>query len=86
MCERVIGANGIQAYIGEGIEYPLYEINEAIKLMEEFNVHNESKMHYSEGNDAFWMAESGAKEFTIWKGRNYETADGIKHLYDIGRR
>ena len=63
----------------------MYDIAEAFQFMKEFNAHNESKMHYSEANDCFWMAEEGAEEFTIWKGKNYKTAEGIKHLYDIER-
>ena len=64
----------------------LFEINEALKFMEEFNAIHEAKIYYSDVKDSFWQAKAGAEEFSIWKGRNYETAEGIKHLYDIGRK
>lgn len=86
MYAEIINTNGTRWYMDVGNKCQLYEINEAFKVVEEFNAHNESKIHYSEGNDSFWMAESGEKEFTIWQGKNYETKEGIKHLYSLGRK
>lgn len=62
---------------------PYFEIDEAIKIMEEFNKDlPEEFIMYDEGIDAF--THKIDDEIEEWKGRNYLTDEGIKHLYGIG--
>ena len=47
-------------------------------------IHDVDQMQYDEERDEFFIYEEALEEFTIWKGKNLKTEDGIKHLYDIG--
>jgi hypothetical protein len=72
------GAN----YNGAGTPY--FEINEASALAKEFNILNpRTPIKYKKRIDAFVYQHSDGR-IEIWKGRNYLTNQGIKHLYDIG--
>lgn len=81
----------VPAYIGytsdrlwNGWATPHFEVNEAFAIMEDFNKQADDPMFYNEGNDTFWIYDREAKELTEWRGQNYKTDDGIKHLYAIG--
>ena len=80
-----------EAYIGytdgrtwNGWATPSFEIDEALALMENFNKVSESRIMYSKGSDTFILYEPDQETMTEYKGYNGYTADGIKHLYDIG--
>lgn len=63
---------------------PYFEVDEALAIMQEFNADNpDEPMLYAEANDTF-MHKIADDEIELWRGRNYETAEGIKHLYGIG--
>lgn len=63
---------------------PYFEVDEALAIMEEFNKYMpEEFITYDEGNDTF-MHKIADDETEIWKGKNYRTTEGIKHLYGIG--
>ena len=62
---------------------PFFEIDEALKLMEEFNQCSEDRMQYDEVYDQFTILHNDG-EFEYWKGKNYNTNEGIKHLYGVG--
>ena len=63
---------------------PFFEVDEAIKIMEEFNSYEpEEPIIYAEANDTF-MHKIADDEIELWKGTNYNTDEGIKHLYGIG--
>lgn len=66
---------------------PSFEVNEALAVMKDFNKTAINPMLYDELYDRFIVVDSEGMQFEqleCWKGRNYETEDGIKHLYDIG--
>ena len=63
---------------------PYFEVDEALKIMEEFNKERGEKMVYDEEVDSFRVAETEYTDEEIWKGTNYDTEEGIKHLYGIG--
>ena len=63
---------------------PFFEIDEALKVMAEFNFERpDYEMTYDEETDTFshYIDDDEIEE---WKGKNYQTDDGIKHLYSIG--
>jgi hypothetical protein len=61
---------------------PHFEIAEAMKVMQNFNSYNpEHPIIYDQANDTFIHNDD---EIELWKGTDYNTEDGIKHLYDIG--
>lgn len=63
---------------------PYFEIDEALDVMKEFNISKpEDPIIYIEANDTF-IHKVADDEIEIWKGTNYNTDDGIKHLYGIG--
>lgn len=63
---------------------PYFEVDEAINIIEEFNKYMpEEFITYDEGIDTF-THKIADDETEIWKGKNYQTAEGIKHLYGIG--
>ena len=79
------------AYIGytsgrlwNGWATPFFELSEALALMTEHNKYRDNPMHYDEGIDAFCIAETEYTDEAIWEGIDYQTAEGIKHLYGIG--
>lgn len=69
-------------YTAEGIT-PCFEIAEAIKIVQAHNQVDPQQIYYSEANDAFWQTDLQQQKMHIWKGKNYKTAEGIKHLYNL---
>ena len=64
---------------------PFFEIDEALKVMEEFNATEpEFPIAYNKETDTFTVEEIGGGNGDEWKGTNYNTDEGIKHLYGIG--
>ena len=64
---------------------PFFEIDEALKVMEEFNDYGpDFPIIYNEATDTFTVEEIGGGNGDEWKGANYQTEEGIKHLYGIG--
>lgn len=64
---------------------PYFEIDEALKVMEEFNFFApEFPIIYNKETDTFTVEEIGGGNGDEWKGTNYQTEEGIKHLYGIG--
>lgn len=52
--------------------------------MEEFNAYEpEHSIMYVEANDTF-IHKIANDEIELWKGKNHQTDEGIKHLYGIG--
>lgn len=85
--ERVVFTmdGNADAYVGytsganwNGWACPNFEVNEAFRIMEEFNKCAETPMHYDEATDSFRV------DYEVYKGINCKTAEGIKHLYPIG--
>ena len=60
-----------------------FEIAEALNIMKDHNERYEFKICYNEDRDAFWQPDVKSQQLRIWKGKNYETEEGIKHLYNI---
>lgn len=80
-----------KAYIGytsgkrwNGWATPHFELEEAIRVAEEFNKCAEYPMQYDEVYDQFYILDTETTELEKWKGEDYVTAEGIKHLYGIG--
>jgi hypothetical protein len=64
---------------------PYFEIDEALKVMEEFNSYGpDFPIVYDKETDTFTVEEIGGGNGDEWKGTNYQTEEGIKHLYSIG--
>ena len=79
------------AYIGytsgrlwNGWATPNFEIAEALRVMADYNENTGNPMWYDEETDSFRIAETEYTDEEIWKGRNCNTDEGIKHLYGIG--
>lgn len=80
-----------KAYIGytsgklwNGWATPYFEKAEADRVMEEFNKCAEFPMQYDEVYDQFYNYVEGFEDYEFWKGIDYPTTEGIKHLYGIG--
>ena len=80
-----------QAYIGytsgrlwNGWATPYFEKEEATRVMRDFNKDAETLMCYDEEADTFRIAETECTDEEVWVGKDYQTDDGIKHLYGIG--
>lgn len=82
-----------QAYLGyylpnrnwNGWEFAHFERHEAIKVAEDFNkVNLDFPMTYDPIYDQFYTWDEANEDYYIIKGANYETNEGIKHLYSIG--
>ena len=80
-----------KAYIGytngddwNGWATPFFEYAEAIKITEGFNECAEYEMKYDEIYEQFYILDTESGELETWQGKDYETSDGIKHLYGIG--
>ena len=95
MYRTIFTIDGIApAYIGytsgrlwNGWGTPLFEINEAFQVMEEYNKYNDNPMQYDERLDKFFINDPEGLQYEPldeWKGKNLVTDDGIKHLYGIG--
>ena len=63
---------------------PYFEMDEALEVMAEFNECADHPMCYDKIYDQFYVWDEGNDDFETWKGKDYATADGIKHLYGIG--
>ncbi len=79
-----------KAYIGytsgrlwNGWATPHFELDEALRVMQGFNECAEYPMRYDKEKDQFYILDT-EDEPEVWKGENYQTADGIRHLYGIG--
>ena len=60
---------------------PHFELSEARKLMTYYNeiVDDDETMTFDSKADTFIISN-----YETWKGYDYQTEDGTKHLYDIG--
>ena len=63
---------------------PCFEVGEAMDIVREYNKNHKYQIYYSDANDCFWQPDLSTQKINTWKGRNYQTAEGIKHLYRIG--
>ena len=81
LCELRGLRNSYKCFIDEGIPY--FEVGEAIKIMQDYNRNCKFPIHYNEEKDAFWQPDVRNQELHIWKGKNYNTNEGVKHLYNI---
>ena len=65
---------------------PFFEIDEALRVMQEYNEGRDEteQMTYDKETDTFSVKEMGGFDGDEWKGKNYQTEEGIKHLYGIG--
>lgn len=79
------------AYIGytsgklwNGWATPHFEFAEAIEVMHNYNECAENLMQYDEVYDQFYIFDKETAEFEMWEGEDYNTDNGIKHLYGIG--
>ena len=80
-----------KAYIGytkgqlwNGWATPYFEFAEAIEVMQDFNKCADNLMRYDETYDQFYVWDEGNDDYEMWKGEDYATDEGIKHLYGIG--
>ena len=80
-----------EAYIGytkgdhwNGWATPHFEKSDALRVMDDYNKNTESPMFYNEEFDTFYHFGTDSYEGAMWKGADYQTEEGIKHLYDIG--
>lgn len=83
------GFNG--AFIGytdnsrwNGWATPYFEKAEALEVMKEYNECAESPIFYNEEYDTFYHFGTDSFSGEMWRGENYATDDGIRHLYSIG--
>lgn len=79
------------AYIGytsdkkwNGWATPHFELAEALEVMHGYNECADSPMQYDEIYDQFYILYKDTAELEAWEGKDYNTEDGIKHLYGIG--
>lgn len=79
------------AYIGytsgrrwNGWATPYFEFDEALEVMGDYNFYAENPIEYDEVYDQFYILDIATGELEQWAGKDYETEDGIKHLYGIG--
>lgn len=92
MLKKLFTVDGFaEAYIGytggdrwNGWDCPYFEVAEALEIMKEFNKCAEFPMFYDKITDSFCIDNTEDKIFEEWKGTNYETEEGVKHLYGIG--
>lgn len=80
-----------KAYIGytngrlwNGWETPHFELAEVLRIMADHNKETDNPIHYNEGIDTFYIAETEYTSGAIWEGEDCQTDEGIKHLYGIG--
>ena len=78
------------AYVGytkggiwNGWACPFFTMDEALRIMNTYNKYNDNHIYYDETTDSFRIDEEGCAS-EIYKGKDYSTAEGIKHLYPIG--
>lgn len=63
---------------------PRFEFAEAVEIMKDYNKYAETPIQYDEVYDQFYILDKETAELEVWKGENYNTTEGIKHLYGIG--
>ena len=63
---------------------PHFEFVEALEVMHDYNECAEPPMRYDEVYDQFYILDKESDEFEVWKGKDYNTTEGIKHLYGLG--
>lgn len=63
---------------------PYFEFAEALEIMHDYNECTETSMQYDKVYDQFYILDKESDEFEVWKGEDYNTTEGIKHLYGIG--
>lgn len=80
-----------EAYVGytsgrlwNGWATPYFELDEAMRVMQGFNETAEYPMKYDKVYDQFYILDTETTELEAWKGENYQTTEGMKHLYGIG--
>ena len=92
MYKKVFTIDGFDhVYIGytsgrrwNGWATPHFEFVEALEVMHDYNECAEPPMQYDEVYDQFYILDKETAELEVWKGENYNTIEGIKHLYGIG--
>ena len=92
MYKKVFTIDGFDhVYIGytsghrwNGWATPHFEFAEALEVMHDYNECAEPPMQYDEVYDQFYILDKETAELEVWKGENYNTIEGIKHLYGIG--
>lgn len=80
-----------KAYIGytsgklwNGWATPYFALDEAKRVAEGFNECAEYPMEYDKVYDQFYILDKETTELEVWKGKDIQTTEGIKHLYGIG--
>ena len=93
MYKKVFTIDGFDyVYIGytsgrrwNGWATPHFELAEALEVMHEYNeCSDEILMEYDKMHDQFYKLDKDSSELETWKGEDYNTPEGIKHLYGIG--
>ena len=92
MYKKVFTIDGFDhVYIGytsgrrwNGWATPYFEFAEALEIMHDYNECTETSMQYDKVYDQFYILDKESDEFEVWKGKDYNTTEGIKHLYGIG--
>ena len=92
MYKKVFTIDGFDyVYIGytsgrrwNGWATPYFEFAEALEIMHDYNECTETSMQYDKVYDQFYILDKENDEFEVWKGKDYDTIEGIKHLYGIG--
>ena len=92
MYKKVFTIDGFDyVYIGytsgrrwNGWATPHFEFAEALEIMHDYNECAETPMQYDKVYDQFYILDKESDEFEVWKGKDYNTTEGIKHLYGIG--
>ena len=93
MYKKVFTIDGFDhVYIGytsgrrwNGWATPHFEFAEALEIMHEYNkCSDDILMQYDKVYDQFYILDKESDEFEVWKGKDYNTTEGIKHLYGIG--
>ena len=69
--------------LGDDWATPYFEMDEALAIMKEFNAYEiDNLFRYDKDTDTF-VVEMEDNEIESWKGKNYLTNEGVKHLYGI---
>lgn len=63
---------------------PYFEMSEALAVMAAYNKYSGGAMIYDKATDAFYIFPTKYTDEALFEGTNYNTDDGIKHLYGIG--
>lgn len=93
MYKKIFTIDGFDyVYIGytsgrrwNGWATPYFEFAEALEVMHDYNeCADEILMQYDEVYDQFYILDKETAELEVWKGEDYDTTEGIKHLYGIG--